>query len=119
MPSRSTARAPVRLWAWLPHDRNWLAAITQFPGTLFFNVSTLAALAHNATVKQQDRHVWRPDFFGSTLFLVASVFGILAVGTVPQLAAALVAVVDRLAEHDRIDPVHVLGAGQLRPAQHR
>jgi hypothetical protein len=73
-------RAPVRLWALLPHDRNWLAAITQFPGTLFFNISTLAALAHNATAKQQDRRVWRPDFYGSTLFLVASVLAILAVG---------------------------------------
>jgi hypothetical protein len=73
-------RAPVRLGAWLPHDRNWLAAITQFPGTLFFNISTSAALVHNATVKQEDRRIWRPDFFGSTLFLVASVFAILAIG---------------------------------------
>ena len=31
---------PLRVWRWLPHDRNWLAAVTQFPGTLFFNVST-------------------------------------------------------------------------------
>jgi hypothetical protein len=72
--------APVRLRAWLPHDRNWLAAITQFPGTLFFNISTAAALVHNATVKQEDRRIWRPDFFGSTMFLVASVFAILAIG---------------------------------------
>jgi hypothetical protein len=54
--------------------------ITQFPGTLYFNVSTLAALAHNLTVDQQDRRIWRPDFLGSTLFLVASVFAILAIG---------------------------------------
>jgi hypothetical protein len=73
-------KAPVRLRAWLRHDRNWLAAITQFPGTLFFNISTGAALVHNATVKQEDRRIWRPDFFGSTLFLVASVFAILAIG---------------------------------------
>jgi hypothetical protein len=72
--------APVRFKTWLPHDRNWLAAITQFPGTLFFNISTAATLAHNATVKQQDRRVWRPDYYGSTLFLVASVFAILALG---------------------------------------
>jgi hypothetical protein len=72
--------AALRLRAWLPHDRNWLAAITQFPGTLFFNISTLAALVHNLTVKQEDRRIWRPDFYGSTLFLVASVFAILAVG---------------------------------------
>jgi hypothetical protein len=73
-------RAPVRVRAWLPHDRNWLAAITQFPGTLYFNISTLAALAHNATAQQEDRRVWRPDFFGSTLFLVSSAFAILALG---------------------------------------
>ena len=35
----------------------------------------------NATVQEQDRHVWRPDLFGSTLFLVASTFGILALGS--------------------------------------
>jgi hypothetical protein len=73
-------KAPVRLRAWLPHDRNWLAAITQFPGTLYFNISTLAALIENLTVQQQDRRIWRPDFFGSTLFLIASAFGILALG---------------------------------------
>ena len=73
-------RTPVRFRAWLPHDRNWLAAITQFPGTIFFNISTFAALLHNLTVKQQDRRVWRPDFYGSTLFLVASLFAILALG---------------------------------------
>ena len=78
-------RAPVRLRAWLPHDRNWLAAITQLPGTLFFNLSTTAALLHNATVKQQDRRIWRPDFYGSTLFLVASVFALLAVGRLLSL----------------------------------
>jgi uncharacterized membrane protein YgdD (TMEM256/DUF423 family) len=72
--------AAVRLTAWLPHDRNWLAAITQFPGTLCFNISTLAALAHNFTVNQEDRRIWRPDFYGSTLFLVASILAILAVG---------------------------------------
>jgi len=76
---RAHLRAPVHLWAWLPHDRSWLAAVTQFPGTLFFNISTLAALAHNATAQEVDRRVWRPDFFGSTLFLVSSVFAILAV----------------------------------------
>jgi uncharacterized membrane protein YgdD (TMEM256/DUF423 family) len=72
--------AAVRFRAWLPHDRNWLAAITQFPGTLCFNISTLAALAHNVTVNQEDRRIWRPDLYGSTLFLVASILAILAVG---------------------------------------
>ena len=78
--SQAVARQ-IKPWAWLPHDRAWLAAVTQFPGTLFFNLSTAAALIRNASVQAQDRHVWRPDFFGSTLFLVSSVFGILAVGS--------------------------------------
>jgi len=78
--AQTPAMEPVVIWRWLPHDRSWLAAITQFAGTLAFNVSTLAALAHNASVRQQDRHVWRPDFVVSTLFLVASAFGILAIG---------------------------------------
>ena len=112
-------RAPVRFRAWLPHDRNWLAAVTQFPGTLAFNISTLAALAHNATVEQQDRRIWRPDFYGSTLFLIASVFAILACGTLPQLPAALVSLAHRLVEHDRINLVHDLRAGELCPAQDR
>lgn len=69
----------VRLLGWLPHDRNWLAAATQFPGTVFFNVSTFAALTHNATAAEADRYVWRPDFFGSVLFLVSSAYAVLAV----------------------------------------
>ena len=71
--------APVHVWGWRPHDRNWLAAATQFPGTLFFNISTIAALTHNATAAESDRYVWRPDLFGSVLFLVSSAFAVLAV----------------------------------------
>src|SRR3954468_7053789 len=48
--------APLRFRAWLPHDRAWLAAATQLPGTVFFNLSTAFALAHNLTVAQQDEH---------------------------------------------------------------
>ena len=70
---------PANRWGWLPHDRNWLAAATQFPGTVFFNISTFAALTHNATAAESNRYVWRPDLYGSVLFLVASAYGILAV----------------------------------------
>lgn len=76
--ARSGSREQVRWLAWLPRDRNWLAAASQFPGTLCFNVSTFAALIHNATVAQQDRLVWRPDLVGSVLFLVSSTFALLA-----------------------------------------
>ena len=71
--------APTRWWAWLPHDRTWLAAAVQLPGTLFFNISTVAALTHNATAAQSDRYVWRPDLLGSVLFLVSSAVAVLAV----------------------------------------
>lgn len=67
------------LWRWRPHDLTWLAAATQFPGTLFFNVSTVAALTHNATAADVDRYVWRPDLFGSLLFLVSSALAVRAV----------------------------------------
>lgn len=67
------------LWGWRPRDLAWLAAATQFPGTLFFNVSTVAALTHNATAAEVDRYVWRPDMFGSILFLVSSAFAVRAV----------------------------------------
>lgn len=56
-----------------------MPAITQFPGTVFFNISTLAALTHNASAAEENRYVWRPDLFGSALFLIASAFGVLAV----------------------------------------
>ena len=78
-PSQRETPARLQLWSWRPHDRNWVAAAIQFPGTLFFNVSTTAALTHNMTAAEEDRHVWRPDLFGSTLFLVASAVAILAV----------------------------------------
>jgi hypothetical protein len=80
---RSEPTGIVRFVAWLPHDRNWLAAATQFPGTLAFNVSTLFALATSLTAAQAERAVWRPDFVGSTLFLIASAFAIQALGKAP------------------------------------
>ena len=73
-------RQPVRLRAWLPHDRDWLAAVTQFPGTLFFNSTTALALVQGLSAQQHDRVVWRPDFYGSVLFLVSSTYAILALG---------------------------------------
>jgi len=72
------SRAGLRFLGWLPHDRNWLAAATQFPGTLAFNVSTFAALAVGLSYAEQDRQIWRPDFVGSILFLVASTYALLA-----------------------------------------
>ena len=77
---RDDERQPVRWLAWLPHDKTWLAAATQFPGTLFFNATTLRAIYTGVDSSQYDKVVWRPDFFGSVLFLISSTFAILAVG---------------------------------------
>ena len=77
---RQHTRVRALPWAWRPGDKNWLAAATQFPGTLFFNISTFAETAHNLTAAEADRHVWRPDIFGSVLFLAASAFAISALG---------------------------------------
>jgi hypothetical protein len=77
---RQHTRVRALAWAWRPGDKNWLAAATQFPGTLFFNISTFAETAHNLTAAETDKHVWRPDIFGSILFLAASAFAISALG---------------------------------------
>ena len=75
---RQHTRVRALPWAWRPGDKNWLAAATQFPGTLFFNISTFAETAYNLAAAEADRHVWRPDLFGSILFLAASAFAISA-----------------------------------------
>ena len=71
--------APAVIRAWLPQSRAWIAAAVQFPGTLYFNVTTTVALVYGLTVAQEDRHVWRPDFIGSCLFLVSSALALAAV----------------------------------------
>ena len=70
----------VRFLAWRPHDRGWLAAATQFPGTLFFNATTFWAITIAVSSSRYDEVVWRPDFFGSILFLASSAFAIAAPG---------------------------------------
>ena len=77
---RQHTRVRALPWAWRPGDKNWLAAATQFAGTLFFNISTFVATVNNLTAVEADRHVWRPDIFGSILFLVASAYAISAPG---------------------------------------
>ncbi|MFC0314379.1 hypothetical protein ACFQNE_12655 [Gordonia phosphorivorans] len=55
----------------------WLAASTQFFGTLLFNVSTTSALMTH-TVKGEQHLVWNPDAGGSVAFLLSGGFVILA-----------------------------------------
>ncbi|WP_430332804.1 hypothetical protein [Rhodococcus sp. ACT016] len=54
----------------------WLAAATQFLGTLLFNISTGAAL-HAHTISGEQHLVWKPDAVGSIAFLISSSLAIL------------------------------------------
>ena len=69
-------------------DETWWSAAIQFAGTLFFNISTGAALLSDLSTQQADRLIWAPDVFGSTCFLIS---GVLAyrVSTRPRTMAAV------------------------------
>jgi hypothetical protein len=55
------------------------AAVVQFFGTLFFNLSTFAAMSDQLSAKHADLLVWSPDAFGSVCFLVSSTLAEIAV----------------------------------------
>ena len=62
-----------------PADRaDWWAAAIQFAGTLFFNVSTFAALLAAIADPTRLGAGWRPDAWGSIAFLVSSVLAVVA-----------------------------------------
>lgn len=54
----------------------WLAAATQFLGTVLFNISTGAAL-HAHTIAGEKHLVWTPNAEGSIAFLISSYLAIL------------------------------------------
>ena len=56
----------------------WATAV-QLVGTVFFNITTGAALNDTLDTHEQIVRVWAPDAIGSVCFLVASYFAILAV----------------------------------------
>jgi YrhK-like protein len=49
----------------------WWAAVVQSTGTLFFNVTTFAAMHTVLSDRGYDKLVWRPDALGSVCFLVS------------------------------------------------
>jgi hypothetical protein len=60
-----------RILGWAPWRIDWWATSVQFVGTLFFNLSTFAAI-RAFDITQSERRVWAPDVLGSICFLVAS-----------------------------------------------
>jgi hypothetical protein len=62
-----------RFFVYQPGRIDWWATAVQFAGTLYFNVSTGAAMVTDLSAQAAHRHVWRPDAIGSACFLVSSV----------------------------------------------
>lgn len=71
-PERDGRRRRWRPASWEPGRIDWLAALIQLTGTIFFNISTFAAMKHGLSTGQSNRRVWAPDVFGSICFLVSS-----------------------------------------------
>lgn len=70
-PPGAPARQRWRLIASGPDRIDSWAASVQLAGTVFFNLSTFAALSAS-TAQQVNRRVWTPDAFGCACFVVAS-----------------------------------------------
>src|SRR4051794_5505990 len=62
----------LRPETWEPHRIDWVAALVQLVGTVFFNISCFAGMKHGLDTKQTDLRVWTPDALGSVCFLIAS-----------------------------------------------
>lgn len=62
-----------------PRRIDWWATAVQLVGTVFFNVTTIAALNEALDTRQQIARVWAPDALGSVCFLVASELALLEV----------------------------------------
>ncbi len=61
-----------RFFGWEPSRIDWWSTSVQSIGTLFFNLSTGAAMMSDLSQQQEERLVWAPDMLGSICFLVAS-----------------------------------------------
>jgi len=77
--SRAHAGDVAYFWAWAGAELGLaesypvpLAALVQFVGTLFFNVTTFTGMKHGFSVHQSNARVWAPDAFGSIAFLISS-----------------------------------------------
>ncbi len=68
----ASAGGRLRPASWEPKRIDWLASAVQLAGTVFFNISTFAAMKHGLGTSQSNRRVWAPDAFGSICFLVSS-----------------------------------------------
>jgi hypothetical protein len=65
---------------WRPNGIGWMAALTQFIGTLLFNLNTFDALCPDLDWLQEDLLIWAPDAIGSICFLAASALALIEYG---------------------------------------
>jgi hypothetical protein len=65
-------RSRWRPASWEPQRIDWLAASVQLIGTVFFNLSTFAAMKQGLDTHQVNTRVWGPDALGSVCFLISS-----------------------------------------------
>ncbi|MFE9786814.1 hypothetical protein ACFYO7_15680 [Nocardia salmonicida] len=73
-----SGRRPARRGSDRAVRADWWAAAVQFAGTLFFNLSTSAALISAVNENARVGSGWRPDARGSVCFLVAGVLAVVA-----------------------------------------
>jgi hypothetical protein len=61
-----------RFFVFQPARIDWWATAVQLAGTVYFNVSTGAAMVTDLSAQAAHQHVWRPDAIGSVCFLISS-----------------------------------------------
>ena len=62
-----------------PRRLDWWVTAVQFLGTIFFNITTAAALNEALDTQEQIRRIWAPDALGSVCFLIASYLAVVEV----------------------------------------
>ncbi len=72
--SISKNKSRWKFWSIRPRNLGYLSSITQFIGTILFNINTFDAFDSNLTPIQTNLLVWIPDKIGSSLFLISSFF---------------------------------------------
>ncbi|MFK8252108.1 hypothetical protein [Ancylobacter terrae] len=65
---------------WHPRNAGWMSTITQFAGTLAFNVNTFDGVLARPGWLAQDVALWAPDMIGSVLFLVSGYLAFIETG---------------------------------------
>jgi hypothetical protein len=70
----------IHFLIWEPERIDWWSASVQLVGTVFFNISTFAAMLTTLSAIKTELYVWSPDLYGSICFLVSSYLAYSEVG---------------------------------------